>query len=245
MTWSIVARDEATGSLGVAVTTGAFGVGARCPWLRAHVGAVSTQSVTNHFLGPAILDQLAKGADISRAVADAVGTDPGRGIRQVHGIDRAGRTAGYSGENCVAWFGHRSGSNVSVAGNMLAGPQVLEATLDSYGSSSLPFADRLVTSLIAGDAVGGDRRGVRSATLKVIGDNIIPDIDLRVDYHDDPLSELGRLLALWRQQIEPRLGAMPSPSNPAGLLDLDELEAGWKQNGLDLRFTRVGAERGV
>src|SRR5580698_10476328 len=115
MTWSITAHDPNTGALAVAVATKAFAVGASCPFVRAGVGAVSTQSMTNRYLGPAILDGLARGLSPSAAIEGALAGDDGRGIRQVHVVDRLGRNAAWTGENCVEWRGSVAADGVSVA----------------------------------------------------------------------------------------------------------------------------------
>jgi uncharacterized Ntn-hydrolase superfamily protein len=137
MTWSIVAHDPATGAFAVAVATCAFAVGASCPFVRAGVGAVSTQSMTNRYLGPAILDALARGLDPAAAIEGALAGDAGAGLRQVHAVDRHGRTAAWTGRNCVEWCGSvagamAAGGGVSVAGNMLAGEAVVGATLAAF-----------------------------------------------------------------------------------------------------------------
>src|SRR5271168_3658747 len=129
MTWSIVAHDPKTDAFAVAVATKAFAVGASCPFVRAGVGAVSTQSMTNRYLGPAILDGLERGLDPASAIEGALTGDAGSGLRQVHAVDRHGRTAAWTGYNCVEWCGSvagapASGNGVSVAGNMLAGEAV-------------------------------------------------------------------------------------------------------------------------
>ncbi len=146
MTWSIVAHDPATGAFAVAVATRAFAVGASCPFLRAGVGAVSTQSMTNRYLGPAALDGLARGLPPSAAIEGALAGDAGRGLRQVHAVDRHGRTAAWTGQNCVEWCGSLAGPDVSVAGNMLAGERVIAATLEHWlaqsGDAPAGAADR-------------------------------------------------------------------------------------------------------
>ena len=141
MTWSIVTHDPVTGAFAVAVATRAFAVGASCPFVRAGVGAVSTQSMTNRYLGPAILDGLARGLDPASAIEGALAGDAGSGLRQVHAVDRHGRTAAWTGCNCVEWCGSVAGASVagggvSVAGNMLAGEAVVAATLAEFLSSS-------------------------------------------------------------------------------------------------------------
>jgi uncharacterized Ntn-hydrolase superfamily protein len=117
MTWSIVAHDAKTDAFAVAVATRAFAVGAHCPFVRAGVGAVSTQSMTNRYLGPAILDGMARGLPPSAAIEGALAGDEGSGLRQVHAVDRFGRTAAWTGRNCVEWRGSVSAEGISVAGN--------------------------------------------------------------------------------------------------------------------------------
>jgi uncharacterized Ntn-hydrolase superfamily protein len=239
MTWSIVAHDPATGAFAVAVTTCAFAVGASCPFLRAGVGAVSTQSMTNRYLGPAILDAMARGLAPAAAIEGALAGDAGRGIRQVHAVDRQGRSAAWTGANCVEWCGERPGEGFSIAGNMLAGPAVLaETTATWLARADLPLPERLLAAVDAGEAAGGDRRGRQSAALMLTTTEDFPDINLRVDDHAAPLAELRRLLGIWRREREPGLQNQPGRANPSGVVDLDAIEAGWRARGLDLRFRR-------
>lgn len=239
MTWSIVARDPATGAFAVAVTTCNLAVGASCPFVRAGVGAVSTQSMTNRYLGPAILDAMARGLAPEAAIEGALAGDEGKGIRQVHAVDAKGRSAAWTGRNCVAWAGDETGPDVSFAGNMLANEHVVPATSAAFrANAALPLPERMLAALDAGQAAGGDRRGRQSAALKLVTGEDFPDIDLRVDDHAEPLVELRRLLTLWRLMAEPRLARAPSRANPSGCTDLDEIEAGWAATGSDLRFRR-------
>lgn len=239
MTWSIVAHDPASGAFAVAVTTCNLAVGASCPFLRSGVGAVSTQSMTNRYLGPAVLDALGRGLSARLALDSALAGDEGRGLRQIHVVDRHGRTAAHTGANCVEWCGGIAGDGFSVAGNMLANGRVIEATADVFASeAALPLPERLMAALHAGQAAGGDRRGKQSAALVVTTTEDFPDLSLRVDDHAEPLVELSRLLGLWRRQAEPSQHTRPSRADPAGLMDLDAIEAGWASRGLDLRFRR-------
>lgn len=239
MTWSILALDRESGALAVAVTTRALAVGASCPFVRAGVGAVSTQSMTNRYLGPRILDLMAEGVAPQEAIAKALEPDNGRGIRQVHALDIHGRTAAWTGENCVEWCGSRTGEALSVAGNMLAGAAVVDATFAAMqAGSALELPERLLAALDAGEAAGGDRRGRQSAAMKIATTEDFPDLDLRVDDHATPLAELRRLVGLWRAQWLPRRAWAPSKANPSGAADLDAIEAQWKAQGLDIRFRR-------
>jgi uncharacterized Ntn-hydrolase superfamily protein len=239
MTWSIVAHDPNRDAFAVAVATKAFAVGASCPFVRAGVGAVSTQSMTNRYLGPAILDAMARGLAPAAAIQGALTGDEGRGIRQVHALDSKGRTAAWTGENCVEWCGSVSAGGISVAGNMLAGEATVAATLATWKAErDLLMPDRLMAAMEAGEAAGGDRRGKQSAAMVMVTTEDFPDLSLRVDDHTDPLGELRRLLGIWKVDGVPRLDMAPSRQNPSGLTDLDAIEAGWIARGLDLRFRR-------
>jgi uncharacterized Ntn-hydrolase superfamily protein len=239
MTWSIVAHDAKTDAFAVAVATRAFAVGAHCPFVRAGVGAVSTQSMTNRYLGPAILDGMARGLPPSAAIEGALAGDEGSGLRQVHAVDRFGRTAAWTGRNCVEWRGSVSAEGISVAGNMLAGEPTIVQTLRTWNvEDELPMPERLMEAMLAGEAAGGDRRGKQSAAMVMVTTEDFPDLNLRVDDHAEPLGELRRLLGIWRIEGVSRLGTAPSKANPSGLIDLDAIEAGWIARGLDLRFRR-------
>ncbi len=238
MTWSIVAYDKSSGAFAVAVATCAFAVGASCPFVRAGVGAVSTQSMTNRYLGPAVLDAMARGLGPKAAIEGALVGDEGRHLRQVHAVDRHGNTAAWTGDNCVEWCGSVSDAAVSVTGNMLAGPDVVGATLAAYVRDDAPMPERLVAAMQAGERAGGDRRGRQSAALKLVTTEDFPDIDLRIDDHAGPLQELERLLAVWRRDRAPGLRHAPSRANPSGQTDLDAIEAGWLARGSDLRLRR-------
>ena len=239
MTWSIVAHDPATGAFAVAVTTCAFAVGASCPFVQAGVGAVSTQSITNRYLGPAVLAGLARGLAPDAAIEGALAGDDGKHLRQIHAVDRQGRTAAWTGLNCVSWCGSEAGPGISVAGNMLAGAAVVGDTLANYlANAAADLPGRLMDALDAGQRAGGDRRGRQSAAMVLITKEDFPDLNLRVDDHVDPLVELRRLLALWRTEGQPRLKTAPSRGNPSGLTDLEAMEAAWRARGLTLSFNR-------
>src|SRR5688572_1045707 len=168
MTWSIIARDEATGRIGIAVASRAFAVGARVPNIRAGIGAVATQAWTNPFFGPRGLALLAAGATAEDAVRMLMTADEGRDHRQVHVLDRHGRFAAATGKACVDWCGHLVRETFSVAGNMLAGEAVIDATAQTYADGKdTPFARRLLAAMMAGEAEGGDKRGKQGAALLV------------------------------------------------------------------------------
>jgi uncharacterized Ntn-hydrolase superfamily protein len=158
MTWSIVTHDPATGAFAVAVATKAFAVGASCPFVRSGVGAVSTQSFTNRYLGPAILDAMARGLPPDAAIEGALAGDAGRGLRQVHAVDRRGRTAAWTGQNCVEWCGGVAAPGISIAGNMLAGEPTVRATLAAWEANpALDLPERLMVKRQAAIGAAGSR----------------------------------------------------------------------------------------
>ena len=239
MTWSIVAHDPESGAFAVAIATCAFAVGAHCPYVRSGVGAVATQSITNRYLGPAILDLIEGGVAPAQAIERALAADEGRQLRQVHAVDRLGRTAAWTGRHCVEWCGDRTAAHISVAGNMLAGEAVLTHSFDTMRSrGDLALPERLLAAMQEGERQGGDRRGKQSAALLLATSEDFADLNIRVDDHADPLLELRRLLAIWRKQWPGRAAWAPSKANPSGCTDLNVIEAAWKAQGLNLRFRR-------
>jgi len=239
MTWSICAHDPDSGAFAVAVATCNFAVGASCPHIRAGVGAVSTQSITNRYLGPAVLDAMERGLPAEAALRSALAGDDGRSLRQLHAIDAEGRSAAWTGAHCVEWCGDTGRPGASFAGNMLAGPEVLAATAAAFEAAhGLPLAERMMRAMEAGDAAGGDRRGKQSAALVLTTTEDFPDINIRVDDHKEPIVELRRLFTLWEEMGASRITNAPRKANPAGLIDIDVIEAGWRAKGLDLHFRR-------
>lgn len=239
MTWSIVAFDSATGAFGAAVATRAFASGSFVPFVRAGIGAVGTQSLTNRYLAPVVLDGLERGLSPALAINSAVAGDEGREIRQIHAVDRHGRFAAWTGKHCVEWCGSVGETGVSVAGNMLSNERVAATTLAGFKADpSLPLPERLMAGLENGDAAGGDRRGRQSAAMVMVTTEDFPDLSIRVDDHSEPLPELRRLLSVWRRERAPFLANSPSKANPAGLHDIDKIEANWKAQGLEIRFRR-------
>ncbi len=240
MTWSILTHDAASGAFGLAVSTKNFAVGAGVPFLRSGIGACASQSFSNRYLGPPALDALARGLSPEMGIASVIAGDEGRGLRQVHVIDRHGASAAWTGENCVEWCGSASAPGVSVAGNMLAGPAVVADTLAAFLATGGTLAERMMAAMDAGQAAGGDRRGRQSAAMFVITAEDLPDLNLRVDDHDHPLVELRRLLGVWRRDREPGLATAPRRADPAGVIDLDAIDAGFVRAGSALRVRRPG-----
>ena len=223
MTWSIIARD-ANGAFGVAIATRFFAVGALCPHAESAVGALSTQALVNPHYGGQGLELLRAGVPAPEAVKRLVAPDEGREHRQVHAIDAAGRIGQFTGAKCVEWCGAVSGESFSVAGNMLANGNVVRETARTYQESSLPFAQRLIAALKAGEAAGGDKRGRQSAALLVFSTESYPALDLRVDDHADPLAELGRLYEKAHERFVPYLRCSPSAQRPWGIYDREQIE---------------------
>jgi uncharacterized Ntn-hydrolase superfamily protein len=225
MTWSIIALDEKTGRIGIAVATKFFAVGALVPHIRTGVGAIASQALMNPHYGPRGLALLEAGASADEVVARLTAEDGGRQHRQLHVMDRHGRLAAHTGAACVDWCGHLLYPAFSVAGNMLAGAAVLDATARAYQvRSDLPLARRLIHALRAGEAAGGDKRGKQSAALLIHDSEDYPLYDLRVDDHADPLAELARLEEVARQRWVHFRRQMPRRDNPSGVLDRGELE---------------------
>lgn len=225
MTWSIIAKDPDTGFFGVAIASRFFSVGMLCPWADAGVGAVCTQALMNPLLGPRSLALLREGLQAGDVPEMLLAPDPVRGQRQLHLMDAEGRTAAHTGEDCVDWFGHRNETGLSVAGNMLAGPQVVERTFETIREAAdLPIVERLLTAMEAGEAAGGDKRGKQSAALLIQGPEAYPRLNIRADDHEDPLAELRRLYAVAQERFIPFSAAFPTAERPYGLDDRAVLE---------------------
>jgi uncharacterized Ntn-hydrolase superfamily protein len=209
VTYSIVALDRATGDLGVAVQSKFLAVGAVVPWALAGVGAIATQSAANVADGPAGLRLLAKGSPADVVMARLVAADARSADRQIGVVDAGGGSATHTGGNCFAWAGGRLGDGFAAQGNILAGAAVVDGLADTFLGGGTLFPELLVACLASADAAGGDRRGRESAALLVVregggfGGGNDRWIDLRVDHHDDPVGELGRLLDLQRLYYEP------------------------------------------
>ena len=227
MTWSIIARDSATGQIGIAVATKFFAVGARVPHIAAGIGGVATQALVNCYYGIDGVRLLREGKSPQEIIPILLAGDSGRESRQLHILDAQGRIAAHTGKDCVDWCGHLPGEGYSVAGNMLAGPRVLEDTAKIYAANMrLPFAQRLLAAMQAGEAAGGDKRGKQSAALLIHDTEEWSALDLRVDDHAEPLAELARLEAVSRERWTQFRKFLPTRQNPAGITDRATIEAG-------------------
>ncbi len=220
MTWSLIARDPKTGFYGIAISSRFFAVGAVCPRTEAKVGAISTQALVNPTLGTFGLALMRDGIYPTVAIEMMMAADEGRAARQVHLMDAAGRTAAYTGADCVDWAGHRTREGASAAGNMLAGAAVVEDTLASYlDNLGQPFVERLLGALDAGQAAGGDKRGKQSAALVIQGPEPYARLNMRVDDHAEPFVELRRLYGVAQERFIPFSRAFPTPERPYGITD--------------------------
>lgn len=225
MTWSILARDD-RGRFGVAIASRFFAVGALCVHTRRGVGALSTQALMNPLYGPAGLDLLGAGRPAADVVRTLTGADAGRGQRQLHVVPAAGAPAAHTGADCVDWCGHRLFDDFSVAGNMLARAEVIEATARAYREADgRPLAERLLAAMAAGEAAGGDKRGKQSAALRIQGDEDHAELDIRVDDHVEPIIELHRLYATSLERFQPFMACLAGRRDAVGLTDRAEIEA--------------------
>lgn len=220
MTFSIVAGDHRAGDWGVAVASKFPAVGAVVPWARAGVGAVATQSWANTDFGPSGLELMAGGTPARQALDRLVSGDAGRRQRQVGIVDARGRAATYTGEECMPWAGGRSGPGFACQGNILVGEPVIAAMTDAFARAEGDLVDRLLAALIAGDVVGGDKRGRQSAALLVVREGGGYEgrndryVDLRVDDHPQAVSELARVFSVYDHEMlvrhDPLLPAAPA-----------------------------------
>jgi uncharacterized Ntn-hydrolase superfamily protein len=199
MTFSIVACDLERGDWGVAVASKFPAVGSVVPWAKAGVGAIATQAHANVGYGPDGLSLLQESVSAGAAIARLTGADDNRAARQVGVVDASGGAASFTGDECMAWADGMSGDGFACQGNILVGPEVVEAMAQAYVAAEGELADRLLSALAAGDAAGGDRRGRQSAALLVVREGGGYDgrndryVDLRVDDHADPVTELARV----------------------------------------------------
>lgn len=217
MTMSIVARCVETGQFGVAAATAVPAVGKLLTHALPGVGAVATQARLNPYLGIDGLALLREGLEAAEVRERLAAMDPRSDLRQFAVIDAAGRTAAWTGAGCPGWAGARGQDGFSVQGNILTGPEVLEAMAAAFAETAgRPLADRFLRALEAGVAAGGDARGERSATIYIVEAEEYPLWDIRVDDHPDPVAELRRLHGVFAERLVPEIRRMPTRANPAG-----------------------------
>jgi uncharacterized Ntn-hydrolase superfamily protein len=254
MTFSIVACDLNTGEFGVAVQSKFFAVGAAVPYARAGAGAVATQAWFDPSHGLKGLQLLDSGAAAADVIAALLAEDPDANGRQLGVVDRTGRAAAHTGPGCSDWAGHEVGDGFCCQGNILAGPAVVAAMAQAFRTATGPLPERMIAALAAGQEAGGDRRGKQSAAICVAradsGFGWMSDryIDIRVDDHAEPIAELSRLLAVYRDGFWGRMMEPDVPLNP-GLIAYVQSELGLNAGEWDTptreAVRRFCTERGI
>ena len=203
-TYSIVARNAATGEMGVAVQSHWFSVGSIVSWAEAGVGAVATQSFVDPAYGPLGLEMMRNGKSAQQALDGLLASDPGQAVRQVAMLDAKGNVAAHTGKKCIPSAGHITGEQFSVQANLMANDAVWPAMAKAYREAKGELADRMLAALDAAQAAGGDIRGKQSAAILVVSGTptgkswVDRKIDLRAEDHPEPLKELSRLVSVHR-----------------------------------------------
>jgi uncharacterized Ntn-hydrolase superfamily protein len=227
MTWSIIFHERSTKRIGIVVATKFFAVGARVPFVEPQKGAVCTQALFNPLYGPRGLGLIRDGVGAADLVRLLTAPDAGREHRQLHVMGAGGTFAAHTGADCVPWCGHWIGEDFSVAGNMLAGPQVVSETVRVLREKAdLPLPRRLLAAMHAGEAAGGDKRGKQSAAMVIYGDQDYSELDIRVDDHVEPLQELDRLERVSREHWTHFRAFTATRETPSGIFDRAVIDAG-------------------
>jgi uncharacterized Ntn-hydrolase superfamily protein len=225
VTFSLVATDPATGHVGVGAMTGMPGIGKLVAHARAEQGAAASQAMMNPYLAFDGLQLLTDGVPADEAVERVIADDPGRAGRQLGLVDFQGRSGSYTGSLPEDWKGHRTGPGYACQGNRLAGPEVLERAVEAFAASAGdPLVERLLAALDAGEEAGGDTIGHRSATIVVMGSELYPIWDLRIDDSDDPLRELHQRHDTFATQLIPQILMLPTRDDPLGGFDYEGSE---------------------
>ena len=215
-TFSIAGRCPRSGALGVAVSTAVPAVGGLCPYVKAGVGAISTQSWVNPYLAISALQLMEQGTTGPDALKQVISNDDGADSRQIGLVDAKGRSASWTGQDCTSWCGHITETDVAIQGNMLVGEATLTAMAVAFQASAQEdLAERLLLALEAGNAAGGDKRGKQSAALQIHHTEDYALLDLRVDEHAQPVTELRRIATIARLQLSPFVESMPRRGKPA------------------------------
>ena len=234
-TFSIVAFDSVTGDLGVAVQSKFFAVGSVVPWARAGVGAVASQAFGNPTYGPRGLDLLAQGMYPDSVIQRLLADDPQREQRQVGIVDTSGRSAAFTGSECLPWAGHFVGRHFAVQGNILVSEETVQAMARAFHETDDMLGERLMRALEAGQEAGGDSRGMQSAAIVIVrtgggyGGYTDRYCDLRVDDHKNPIAELRRVFTVWKVQALINEGYSLANAGDADA----SIAAGLKAIGLD------------
>jgi uncharacterized Ntn-hydrolase superfamily protein len=203
MTFSLLGRCAETGMVGCVVSSSSPAVGARCTHVRAAVGAVASQNITDPRIGPRLLDLLAEGGSPREAIAEVVAEEPNVEYRQLTAVDPHGRTAAFSGSRTLGLHAVAEVEGAVAAGNLLADVGVVEAMVEAFNHSAADhLGDRLIAALTAGQEAGGEEGPVRAAGLLLAGEVTWPIADLRVDWDDDPIGQLAALWRLWKPQMD-------------------------------------------
>jgi uncharacterized Ntn-hydrolase superfamily protein len=220
VTFSLVAADPTTGQVGVAAMTAMPGVGKLVAHARAGLGAAASQAMMNPYLAFDGLQLLSEGVPADRAVEQLIAADPGREGRQFGLVDLQGRSGSHTGSLPEDWKGGVTGPYYACQGNRLAGPEVLDAALTAYFEDpDEPFVERLLAALDAGEDAGGDTLGHRSATVSVMGSEMYPIWDLRIDDADEPLREIHERHDAFAQELVPQILELPTRDDPLGGFD--------------------------
>lgn len=234
-TFSVAACDPASGMLGIATSTRVPAVGSIVPYVRAGVGAIASQAWCNPLLGIEGLQLLEQGYAAEETLRRLLHADVQPEVRQVVVVDALGRSAAHTGSATDEWCGHYASEDYAVAGNMLVGEEtVAEMARTFEGGDGLELPERLLRTLEAGQAAGGDKRGRQSAALHVVRAEPYPYLDLRVDENPDPVAELRRVYEVARDELLPFVEALPTEENPGGNF-ADELKGRMLQSAEDRR----------
>jgi uncharacterized Ntn-hydrolase superfamily protein len=225
MTFSLVVHDPDSGHVGVAAMTGMPGVGKLVAHARAQFGAAASQAMMNPYLAFDGLALLEEGRSAEEALTQVIQADPGRDGRQLGLVDVRGGAASHTGSLPEDWKGHHTEPHLACQGNRLAGPAVLDRAMAAYHDRhGEPLIDRLVAALAAGEDAGGDRLGHRSATVVVMGTELYPLWDIRIDEADDPLRELQDRKEVFAEELLPEILMLPTRDDPLGGFDYEGTE---------------------
>lgn len=234
MTWSILAYDTTANVLGAAIASKFLAVGALCISGHGQHGVLATQGLLNPMHLGRGQRLLSDGYRAKEALCALLAGDEGSHERQVHLIDRTGNISQHTGSGCASWRGGVSGDNVSVMGNRLAGPLVVENTRDTYlRNVDRQMAERLILAMASGDAAGGDLLGKQSVALRIWRGEEYPLVDLRVDDHSEPFEELSRLYKLAQKHYLPYSSFFGTRLNPAGIFVGEELDSLYRKRKSD------------